>query len=179
MYFHHFTTLHAEHTLLWSLGGAGVRFERISLRSLHGPALKGRSEKSHPDVERLVRAVQRGPSKRDRQWAFKHCDFSGCSVWQQQIWKYLADHVAAGHVISYGMLAEKLGRPGAARSVGSTMAKNRFPVLIPCHRVVASGGKLGGFMNGEADGLRLKRHMLAQEQVYYIGNTLKNDEALL
>ena len=179
MYYHHFATEQAAHTLLWTLHDGQVRFERMSLRPLRGPALKGRSEESHPDVERLVAAVQKGPSKRDRQWAFKRCDFSGCSAWQQQIWMFLADNIDAGHVISYGALAEKLGRPGAARSVGSTMAKNKFPLLIPCHRVVASNGKLGGFMNGEQEGLRIKRDLLQAESVFYVGTVLKNEDALV
>ena len=179
MFYHHFTTKSAAHTLLWTLVDGRVRFERMSLRPMKTAALKGRSAQSHADVERLVTALQNGLNKRERQWALKRCDFSGCSDWQQQIWLFLAENVAAGQVISYGALADKLGRPGAARSVGSTMAKNRFPLLIPCHRVVASGGKLGGFMNGEQEGLRLKRELLAHESVRYVGSTLVNDEALV
>ena len=71
--------------------------------------------------------------------------------------------VPAGQVISYGGLAKACGSPGAARAVGQVMAKNRWPLVFPCHRVLASGGKLGGFGPGpemkrwllELEGLRL------------------------
>ncbi len=52
--------------------------------------------------------------------------------------------IPAGDTISYGGLAAKVGRPGAARAVGTVMRKNAFPIIVPCHRVVAASG-LGGF----------------------------------
>ncbi len=53
--------------------------------------------------------------------------------------------VPVGRTISYAELAKKAGYSGAARAVGSVMAKNNLPLLIPCHRVIASNGSLGGF----------------------------------
>lgn len=179
MYYHHVQSAQTAHTILWRLENESAVFERISLQKLPAGKLGGYKNKTHPDLERLERGLINGFNKRDRKWALARCDFSGCSTWQQQIWSYLALEVAPGQVISYGKLAESLGRPGAARSVGSTMAKNRFPMLIPCHRVVASGGKLGGFMNGEKEGLRIKRAILESERVYYVGASLRNDEALI
>lgn len=69
--------------------------------------------------------------------------------------------IPRGKTLSYGELAAKAGAPGAARAVGSTMAKNRFPIVVPCHRVVAAAGKLGGFSAPE--GLGLKTRMLQLE----------------
>jgi len=69
--------------------------------------------------------------------------------------------IVRGRVRSYGELASEAGSPGASRAVGSTMAKNRFPIIIPCHRVVASGGSLGGF--SARDGVNMKRRMLELE----------------
>lgn len=66
-----------------------------------------------------------------------------------------------GEQISYGKLAEKAGSPRAARAVGTVMASNRIPILIPCHRVIASGGKLGGF--SAPQGTSLKEHLLMLE----------------
>jgi methylated-DNA-[protein]-cysteine S-methyltransferase len=66
-----------------------------------------------------------------------------------------------GETRSYGELAELAGRPGAARAVGGVMAKNRTPLIVPCHRVVGSGGQLGGF--SAIDGLRMKRRLLDLE----------------
>jgi methylated-DNA-[protein]-cysteine S-methyltransferase len=66
-----------------------------------------------------------------------------------------------GQTRSYGELAAACGSPGAARAVGQAMAKNRYPLIVPCHRVLASGGKIGGF--SAPDGLRTKRRLLALE----------------
>ena len=62
---------------------------------------------------------------------------------------------------SYGELAAECGSPGAARAVGSVMAKNRYPLIVPCHRVLAAGGELGGY--SAPDGLKMKRRLLAME----------------
>ena len=69
--------------------------------------------------------------------------------------------IGYGRTLSYAQLAAKAGRPGAARAVGNVMASNRVPILIPCHRVVASGGRLGGF--SAPQGVGLKQRMLAME----------------
>lgn len=71
--------------------------------------------------------------------------------------------IGRGKVRSYGELARAAGSPGAARAVGSVMAKNRFPIIVPCHRVVGSGGSLGGF--SARDGVNMKRRMLELEGV--------------
>lgn len=66
-----------------------------------------------------------------------------------------------GETMSYGQLAAKVGRPGAARAVGRVMATNRYPLVVPCHRVLASGGGLGGY--SAPQGLAMKRRLLALE----------------
>jgi methylated-DNA-[protein]-cysteine S-methyltransferase len=68
--------------------------------------------------------------------------------------------VEPGRVVTYGELAAMAGRPGAARAVGQAMAKNPFPLLVPCHRVVGSGGKLTGFSGA---GLEMKAYLLDLE----------------
>jgi methylated-DNA-[protein]-cysteine S-methyltransferase len=69
--------------------------------------------------------------------------------------------VPYGKTISYGRLAEKAGYPRAARAVGSVMSSNRFPIVVPCHRVVAAGGKPGGYTCPQ--GISLKLRLLAME----------------
>jgi methylated-DNA-[protein]-cysteine S-methyltransferase len=68
-----------------------------------------------------------------------------------------------GQVRTYGQLAAVCGSPGAARAVGSVMAKNRFPLVVPCHRVLAAGGELGGY--SAPTGLKMKRRLLEMERV--------------
>ena len=66
--------------------------------------------------------------------------------------------IPAGQVRTYGEIARSLGKPAAARAVGTACARNPLPLLIPCHRVVRSDGKLGGYsMRG---GVALKRQLL-------------------
>ena len=83
--------------------------------------------------------------------------FAG-SEWQKAVWTELT-RIPFGETRSYGEVADALGRPGAARAVGSANARNVLPVVVPCHRVVAADGTLGGF-NG---GLHLKERLLEHE----------------
>ncbi len=71
--------------------------------------------------------------------------------------------IVPGQTVSYGELAEAVGSPGAARAVGSAMAKNRIPLIVPCHRVLPRGGGLGGF--SAPTGQKLKRRLLRIEGV--------------
>lgn len=72
-----------------------------------------------------------------------------------------ARSIAPGQTLSYGDLAARLGQPGAARAVGQALGKNPFALVVPCHRVLAAGGKPGGFSaNG---GVVTKLKMLAIE----------------
>ena len=69
-----------------------------------------------------------------------------------------------GATRTYGQLAQSAGSPRAARAVGSVMAANRFPIIVPCHRVVGAGGRLGGF--SAPQGVTLKQRMLELEGVW-------------
>ncbi len=84
--------------------------------------------------------------------------FAG-SVWQKAVWMELT-RIPFGETRSYGQIADTLGRPGAARAVGRANASNVQPVVVPCHRVIAAEGTLGGF-NG---GLHLKERLLEHER---------------
>ena len=85
--------------------------------------------------------------------------FAG-SEWQKTVWRELT-RIPFGETRSYGQVADALGRPGAARAVGSANARNILPVVVPCHRVIAADGTLGGF-NG---GLHLKERLLEHERM--------------
>ncbi len=69
--------------------------------------------------------------------------------------------IPRGTTLTYGQLARRGGAPRAARAVGNIMAGNRFPLIVPCHRVVAAGGRLGGF--SAPSGNRLKKRLLELE----------------
>lgn len=67
-----------------------------------------------------------------------------------------------GETTSYGNLAQRVGSPGASRAVGGVMARNRHPLVVPCHRVIASNGALVGF--SAPDGTRMKQRLLQNEK---------------
>lgn len=81
------------------------------------------------------------------------------SEWQKTVWRELT-RIPFGETRSYGEIADSLGKPGAARAVGRANATNVLPLVVPCHRVIAADGSLGGF-NG---GLHLKTRLLEHEQ---------------
>ncbi len=68
--------------------------------------------------------------------------------------------IPLGEVRTYQWVAKKAGRPGACRAVGQILKKNPYPLIIPCHRVVASGGGLGGYQQGK----KMKRLLLDLER---------------
>jgi methylated-DNA-[protein]-cysteine S-methyltransferase len=73
--------------------------------------------------------------------------------------------IPAGQVRTYGAVAAEIGAPEAAREVGAALGRNPFPLVVPCHRVVAAGGKLGGF--SAAGGTITKRRLLAIENARF------------
>ncbi len=77
---------------------------------------------------------------------------------QQQVWQQLLN-IPYGNTISYGELAEKIGNKNSVRAVGAANGKNKIPIIVPCHRVIAANGKLQGF----ALGLDVKRYLLTLE----------------
>lgn len=84
----------------------------------------------------------------------------GGTKFQRAVWEAMRS-IPLGATVSYGELARKAGYPGAARAVGQAVGHNPIPLLIPCHRVIASDGTLGGFGGGP----ELKRAMLKQEGI--------------
>jgi len=78
---------------------------------------------------------------------------------QRKVWRTLQE-IPYGETISYGELAKRVGNPKASRAVGSANGKNRIPIVIPCHRVIAGDGGLGGF----GGGLSVKEKLLAIER---------------
>lgn len=85
-------------------------------------------------------------------------DLSAGTEFQQQVWNALKN-IPSGQTLSYGEVAKAVGRPKAVRAVGGACGANPIPVLIPCHRVLAAGGKIGGFSGG----LDWKRKLLVRE----------------
>lgn len=134
----------------------------------------------HPDEENFVEELADNISPRviehpkkldairkefDQYFAGKRTVFSLQIDWQlshgfrQMVLQTLFSQVRYGEVVSYGELALRVGHPRASRAVGSAMAINPVPIVVPCHRVLQSGGKLGNY----GGGVDMKRRLLTHE----------------
>lgn len=89
-------------------------------------------------------------------------DFDGVDGLRRRVFDTVGNDVPWGETISYGELADMVGAPGAARAVGTAMANNPVQLLVPCHRVIAAGGRIGGYGHS---GVAMKRALLAIEGV--------------
>jgi methylated-DNA-[protein]-cysteine S-methyltransferase len=87
-------------------------------------------------------------------------DLSQGTPFQRQVWQALLE-IPRGETRSYRWVAERIGRPGSARAVGQAVGANPLPIVVPCHRVVASNGGLGSY----GGGLALKETLLRLEGV--------------
>jgi methylated-DNA-[protein]-cysteine S-methyltransferase len=87
-------------------------------------------------------------------------DFSGATAFRKRIFERLTE-IPYGRIVSYGDIADEIGVAGAARAVGQAVGANPLPIIVPCHRVVRSDGRLGGYSGG----LRRKVALLAIEGV--------------
>jgi methylated-DNA-[protein]-cysteine S-methyltransferase len=85
-------------------------------------------------------------------------EFTGGTEFQRDVWLSLGE-IPFGKTISYAELATMVGRPSAFRAVGQANGANPIPIVLPCHRVIASGGGIGGY----GGGLDMKRKLLALE----------------
>ena len=86
-------------------------------------------------------------------------DLSAGTSFQRRVWEG-ARRISWGEGVTYGELAKRIGRPGAARAVGQAISRNSIPIVVPCHRVLAWNG-LGGF----SAGLAWKRELLKVEGI--------------
>ncbi len=82
-------------------------------------------------------------------------DLSEATPFQSEVWE-VTRLIPYGESRSYRWVAQQIRKPRAVRAVGQALGRNPLPIIIPCHRVVASGGKLGGFSGG----LEMKRYLL-------------------
>jgi methylated-DNA-[protein]-cysteine S-methyltransferase len=89
------------------------------------------------------------------------CELPKMTAFQAKVIEFVR-RIPYGQVLSYGDVAAAVGNAGAARAVGTVMSSNRIPIIIPCHRIVAAGGKLGGY--SAPRGIELKQWLLDLEQ---------------
>lgn len=152
------------------LVGQGVTVQHLRIGYQHPSDL--RDDLAEMELEgEFRRESDWSPALREKLQAFasgQRVSFAGvrCELPRQtDFQKKVIDYVRKipyGKVLSYGEVAQAVGYPGAARAVGTVMSTNRIPIIIPCHRVVAAGGKLGGY--SAPRGTDLKQWLLDLEK---------------
>lgn len=88
------------------------------------------------------------------------------TAFQRSVWQGLAA-IAFGDHLSYGALGRTIGRSGAGRAIGGAVGANPAPILVGCHRVLASNGRITGFSAGE--GIPTKQWLLRHEGIEFVG----------
>jgi O-6-methylguanine DNA methyltransferase len=153
--------------LVWDYAGKKLRVEYIYLPNPKRK-LKERIVKDYPEINKSPHKIPGGIDDRIAKLYFgkkenidlsllnlsKLTDFSAKVLKQ-------ACKIQRGKVATYSGLAGKIGVKGAARAVGTALANNPFPLIMPCHRVVRADGSLGGF----GGGLAMKRELLTKEGI--------------
>jgi methylated-DNA-[protein]-cysteine S-methyltransferase len=109
-----------------------------------------------PEIQRAIDAIVALLAGERRDLSYVPLDFESLPAFHRRVYE-VARAIPPGSTISYGEVAARLGEPRAAREVGEALGKNPFLIVVPCHRVLAAGGKLGGFSarGGVATKLRL------------------------
>jgi methylated-DNA-[protein]-cysteine S-methyltransferase len=100
-------------------------------------------------------------------------DLSSGTPFQQKVWRELMK-IPYGHVITYGELSKRIGKPGAARAVGQAVGSNPNGIIVPCHRVVASGNRIGGWSGGGGIAGKIILLMLEGSDFFKVKKIKKN-----
>lgn len=120
------------------------------------PGPKGASEGASPLLQQAIRELEEYFTGRRK--TFTVLLSPKGTPFQQKVWAALQT-IGYGQTVSYKDIAEQIGKPAAFQAVGQANGKNPIPILIPCHRVIASDGSLGGY----SFGLDVKRRLLELE----------------
>ena len=155
-----------ESSIGWvGLVGSSLGLQRLSLKPTPpevieelGPALDGAVQDPSPFAE-VQECIERYAAGDLTALDEIELDLSAAPPFYRAAWDACRS-IPAGETRSYAWLAAEAGNPLAMRAAGQAMAKNRFPLIIPCHRVIASDGGLGGYGGG---GLGVKARLLQME----------------
>jgi len=145
--------------------------EKTPVEDIVQRTFAGASPLSCPAVAELEKKIQSFLEGADASFELNIITLEECSEFQKRV--LLAEYqIPRGWVSTYGRIAQSLGIPGSVRAVGRALARNPFPIIIPCHRAVRSSGELGGFQGG----LGMKRALLEREGVEFskTGRVLTN-----
>lgn len=116
-----------------------------------------------PAVRAVVEAIVALFDGRKSDLSTAQLDLSAVTPFQRKVYE-IALTIPPGETLTYGEIAERIGDRNEARAVGEALGKNPLPIIVPCHRVLAAGGRIGGFT--APGGVDTKRKLLAIESVH-------------
>lgn len=116
-----------------------------------------------PPVAALALAIARAASGEETDFSDAPLDWSGAEPFRRDVYRLCAA-IPKGRVRTYGEMARELGDVALSRAVGAALGANPFPIVIPCHRVIAADGAWGGFSAPE--GLAAKKRLLEIEGAF-------------
>jgi methylated-DNA-[protein]-cysteine S-methyltransferase len=149
-------------TLTVLAGTRGVRRIELGAATFDGESLNGEADAVETRDDEIAIEIDEYFGGRRRRFTTP-VDISAIDPgFPRAVYEVLHRDVPYGETVSYGELAEMAGKPGAARAVGNAMSRNPVPIVVPCHRVVAAGGRIGGY---GPSGVGTKRFLLALEGV--------------
>ena len=97
-----------------------------------------------PDIRHGIDAIVSLLRGDESDLSFIPLDMNGLPEFHQRVYE-VARTIPPGRTLTYGDISKRLGDPGSARAVGQALGRNPIPIIVPCHRVMAAGGKTGGF----------------------------------
>jgi len=125
-----------------------------------------------PEIVRIVADIVALMQGEARDFSYVALDLAGIPDFNRRVFD-IARTVPAGQTLTYGQIATRLGDKLLARDVGQALGQNPFPIIVPCHRVLAASGKSGGF--SAPGGVTTKMRMLSIERAQPGGPTLFDD----
>jgi methylated-DNA-[protein]-cysteine S-methyltransferase len=159
--------------------GSEDGIERIYLPEMDEPGLRRRilsgfpaAREGAPFLRQAEKELQEYFAGRRTRFDFP-LDLSQATPFQRKVYRVMKE-IPFGEIHSYGWLAREIGNPQALRAVGGANGKNRWPIVIPCHRIVGSCGSLTGF--SAPGGLGLKAGLLDLEGIPVRGQRVELDE---
>jgi len=162
-----FTSPFDTFTIVWKEKGSDLQIQRIFLTDPEQKSelkvlesFKHITLGSSSSIVSLGENIQRFFESEDVEFNLGVLDFTRCSEIQKEV--LLADYkIPRGWVSTYKRIANHIGVINGARVVGNSLAKNPFPIIIPCHRAIKTSGKLGGYQGG----IKMKRTLLELEGI--------------
>ena len=167
MEFFTFSSRFDAFTIVWNTAKSRLQLQRIFLSDPDEKS-EEKAKKDFPQInpgsnssiDLLANKIQNFLNGEDVKFDLNLVNFSICTKIQERVLKAEFE-IPRGWISTYKRIANKIGVLNGARVVGNSLARNPFPIIIPCHRAIKSNGELGGYQGG----IKMKRNLLEMEGI--------------